>query len=92
MTDDLMGHVWFTQVFGLEGVTTLPASSVVAFFDLHPVWLVVFAVLTSASDVTVPDVGWDQVWVLWSTTTFGDGVFQVKDIDTLSLTQDFESF
>lgn len=82
---------WLTQVLGSVHSTTLPASTRLAVLDLHPVWLVVLVVLTSASDVTVADVGRNQVWVLHRTRALKDRLLHVEDVHTFQLTQVLES-
>lgn len=82
---------WLTQVLGSVHSTTLPTSTWVALLDLHPVGLVVLVVLTSASDVTVANVSWHQVWVLDGTGTLEDRLLHVENIDTLGLTDVLQS-
>lgn len=82
---------WLTQELGSVHSTALPTSAGLALLDLHPVWLVVLVVLASASDVTVSDVSWNQVWVLHGAGTFKDWLLHVENVNTLHLTQDLES-
>lgn len=80
------------NVLGGKHRATLPASAGVALLDLHPVGLVVLVALTLAANVTVANVGGDNVGVLHGAVALENGVLHVKDIHTLHLTQELESF
>lgn len=82
---------WLTQELGGVHSTTLPASGWLLLLDLHPVWLVVLITLASATNVTVANVGRNEVWVLHGALTFENGVFHVEHVNTLHLTQQLES-
>lgn len=87
-----MTVTWLTKVLGSVHSTTVPASGRLVLLNLHPVGLVVLMVLTSATNVAESNVSRNNVWVLHGTLTFLDRLLHVEHVDTLHLTQDFESF